>query len=131
MSKYEPLESYLKRQSRNVVELSFSEIERIIGAELPPSAYTHRAMWSNNPVGHVMTQAWLAAGFESENVDMDDRTIVFRRTAQAKPMTAADRRRMGEQRLAALHGCLKGTVHIPEGVDITEPVALEWDAMRD
>ena len=37
----------------------------------------------------------------------------------------------GEELLARLMGCMRGTVHIPEGVDITEPIELKWDAMKD
>ena len=70
MSKYEPLTHFLEGSKRARVELSFADIERIIDTGLPPSSYKHRALWSNNPQNHVMTQAWLAAGYESEDVDM-------------------------------------------------------------
>jgi PHD/YefM family antitoxin component YafN of YafNO toxin-antitoxin module len=79
MSKYEALGEFLKRQSNQRVTMSFAEIERIIGAKLPPSARKHRPWWSNNPTNSAMTQIWLAAGYESEQVDMAARRLVFRR----------------------------------------------------
>lgn len=79
MSKYEALGDFLKRQPGERVSVSFAEIERIIGAKLPPSARKHRAWWSNNPTNSVMTTVWLAAGFESEQVDVAGRRLVFRR----------------------------------------------------
>src|ERR1700752_847802 len=77
--KYEPLTEFLRRQSRAVVRMSFDEIERVIGAKLPPSALHHRAWWCNNAQNNVMPKAWKDAGFESEDVDMKGRRVAFRR----------------------------------------------------
>ncbi len=38
MSKYDPLSGHLRRQRQDELELSFAEIERILGAMLPKSA---------------------------------------------------------------------------------------------
>ena len=129
MSKYEPLTHFLEDSKRSRVELSFADIERIIEAELPPSSYKHRALWSNNPQNHVMTQAWLAAGYESEDVDMNAQRVVFRRVRRSSDKAAPQP--TGKELFDELFGCMRGTVRIPEGVDITEPVELEWDAMKD
>lgn len=135
MSKYDPLTQFLRGSKRVIVELTFPEIEKIIDARLPGSATRHRAFWSNNPIGHAHAQAWLAAGYESENVDIDIGRVVFRRASNfktaAEELTPAQRKKIGEERWAQLFGCMKGTVTIPEGVDIMEPVELEWDAMKD
>src|SRR6266545_4844063 len=82
MGKYQALSEFLRRQPANEVRMSFAQIERVIGAKLPPSAQDHRAWWSNNPSNSVMTKAWLEAGFESEQVDMEGRKLVFRRAAK-------------------------------------------------
>ena len=79
MSKYSALGDYLKRQSRDAVPMTFGEIEKIIGAKLPASAQKHRPWWSNNADNSVMTKVWLDAGFQSEQVDMEERKLVFRR----------------------------------------------------
>jgi len=132
MSKYEPLTHFLEQTTDEIVELTFAQIERIIGEKLPQSSYRHRALWSNNPVGHVMTQAWLAAGYQSENVDMSRKRVTFRKSGEASPQRSAkELKALGEERWNQLFGCMKGTVTIPEGVDIMEPIELEWDAMKD
>src|SRR5688572_17698535 len=79
MSKYAALGDYLRRQPTAEVRLSFGDIERITGTTLPPSAFRHRPWWSNNTKNSVLTQVWIDAGFESEQVDMQGRTLVFRR----------------------------------------------------
>jgi hypothetical protein len=133
MSKYEPLTHFLQSSNEAVIELTFAEMERIIGEKLPASAYKHRALWSNNTVGHVMTQAWVAAGYLSESVDMARKRVTFRRTDErsAPKEGAKELKALGEERWKKLFGCMRGTVTIPEGVDIMEPVELEWDAMKD
>ena len=79
MTKYEPLARFLESQPGQEVSLTFEEIETIIGSKLPPSSHAYRALWSNNPQGHVMAQAWLKVGWESSEVDMEGRKLVFRR----------------------------------------------------
>ena len=79
MPKYEPLARYLKDLPGQEHPLSFEQVEEIIAGRLPPSAYKHRAWWSNNPRGHVMAQAWVSAGWESSDVDMEGRKLLFRR----------------------------------------------------
>ena len=83
MGKYENLGAFLQKQRAREVPLSFREIEKITGVKLPPKAQHHRAWWSNNPSNNVMTKVWLEAGFESAQVDMEARKLVFRRVAKA------------------------------------------------
>ena len=47
--KYSPLENYLRDLPANQKEaaLSFEQIERIINAKLPPSAYEYQQWWEN------------------------------------------------------------------------------------
>lgn len=85
MSKYAPLTAALNRQKNTQWQVSFSDIESIIGARLPDSAYRYRAWWSNNPTNSVMTKAWLKAGWVSSDVDMAGRTLTFRKSAQTPP----------------------------------------------
>jgi hypothetical protein len=121
MSKYDPLREYLEKQSKPLISMSFDEIERIIRDKLPPAAMHHRAWWSNNANNNVMTKAWRAAGFKSEQVDMEAGTLVFRR----------DRPRFSEGSLVppGLHpliGWMKGTLTVADGVELTEPADPEW-----
>lgn len=128
MTKYEPLERYLRESRRTEVPLSFSEIEAIIGAKLPPAAHVHRAWWSNNPSNNVMTKSWLAAGFVSERVDIGGEKLVFRRRAAERGFAEAPGARTGL--LRRLRARLGGTVTVAPGVDLTAPTGEAWDAER-
>jgi hypothetical protein len=112
--------------------MSFSEIERVIGSDLPNAAHTHRAWWSNNPSNNVMTKSWLAAGFITERVDMGSQKLIFRRQGAAPSPVSRKTSRGTPARgvLDALRARLAGTVTIPEGVDITAPTGEIWDAER-
>ena len=125
--KYEPLTEFLRRQSDAVVRMSFDEIERVIGAKLPPSATHHRAWWSNNAQNNVMTKAWRDAGFESEDVDMKRRRVAFRRVrSEASRNIGAPSVDVTTEARHPLVGWLKGTLTIAEGVDLTQPADPEW-----
>ena len=88
MSKYAALGEYLKRQRGDLVPMTFAEIERVTGSKLPASAHKHRAVVEQQPDNSVMTKVWIDAGFESEQVDMQARKLVFRRVR--KPKAAGD-----------------------------------------
>ena len=136
MGKYEPLGQFLRNQRTSEVPLTFREIERITGLKLPPKAQHHRAWWSNNPNNNVMTKVWLDAGFESAQVDMEGRKLVFRRVAKAsepasgfaesaqKPYATKDGRHPAR-------GALKGMIRVAPGVDLTEPAFPEWADLLD
>lgn len=74
-SKYEALEIYLHDQAaiRAQVTMSFKEIEAVIGAPLPRSAFTYREWWSNQKEysSRPQAKAWLAAGYEVDSVVRD------------------------------------------------------------
>ncbi len=125
MGKYEPLTEFLREQRAERVAMTFKAIESVIGAKLPPRAVWYRSFWSNNASNNVLTKAWLDAGFESEQVDMEEGRLVFRRAACAPssehappPATRAGRH--------PLIGAMKGTVWIAPGTDLTEPAMPEW-----
>jgi hypothetical protein len=120
MSKYEPLGDYLKKQDKERVPITFAEIEKIIGQKLPASA-KYRAWWSNNDFNSVMTKVWLNAGYESEQVDMDKRKLVFKRVRAAKAGEDAE-----EKPFHPAWGAMKGLIRIMPGVDITQPADPEW-----
>lgn len=51
--------------------LSFDEIERIIGAELPESAMRYQAWWANQSgASHSHAAAWQAAGYRVTSVTL-------------------------------------------------------------
>jgi len=128
MGKYEPLTEFLSKQPLDEVRMSFEQIERIIGSKLPSSAQHHRAWWSNNPNNSVMTRAWLDAGFRSEQVDMADHKLVFRRAEHGQPAGAGPQPEQGgaAPKQHPLIGCMKGTIWIAPGTDLTQPACPEW-----
>jgi hypothetical protein len=81
MSKYNPLQDFLKPLALHLTEvtLSLDQIEDILGFDLPPSAYTYRAWWSNpsSPDQHTHAQAWLAAGWKIDRVNQDEEWVRF------------------------------------------------------
>lgn len=126
-SKYRPLTQHLRGQRANRVPMSFAEIERALGTKLPPSASAHRAWWSNNPNNNVMTKAWLAAGFETEQVDLAGRKLVFKRVAQTPSSANFAESPQSDFSVApklGLFGWLRGTV-VSTG-DLTEPADPDW-----
>jgi len=127
MSKYDALGNYLKRQGRERVPMTFAEVEKIIGAKLPASAREHRPWWGNNASNHVNAKAWLDAGFESEQVDMRGRKLVFRRVRKTKPFAQSG----DENPFHPLYGCMKGLVRIMPGADLTEPADPDWAVRLD
>lgn len=133
MGKYTPLGDYLRRQSLSDVPMTFSQIEQVIGTELPPSSRVHRAWWSNNPSNSVMTKEWLDAGFESEQVDMEERKLVFRRVGAPPSGTSGGAQAVssslndaGSSPRHPLIGWMKGTITIAPGVDLTAPADPHW-----
>ena len=84
MGKYDPLRDYLAAQPGTVTEitLSFREVSQILGFPLPPSAYQHRAWWSNSSAGgqHPYAQAWLAVGWETRIPYFNSQRVTFERT---------------------------------------------------
>ena len=127
MSKYEPLTDFLRKQRADRIAMTFAEIERVIGTKLPRSAIWYRAWWSNNASNSVMTKAWLDAGFQSEQVDMDGKKLVFCRTGSVKSgKDGSEARRQNAPPARSLYGWLEGTVRIAPGVDLTEPADPDW-----
>jgi hypothetical protein len=123
MGKYSRLGEFLRSQRTKEVPMTFAEIERVIGDKLPPNSPQYPAWWSNNPSNNVMTKVWLAAGFRTEQVDVKTRKVVFRRIEQGATEAVGPRTKLGQHPII---GALKGSVHIPEGVDLTEPADPDW-----
>lgn len=65
--KYAPLTEYLSKISSNKIILTLSEIEKIIGDRLPPSAYKYEVWWANNDETHPHRLGWINADFEVAN----------------------------------------------------------------
>lgn len=80
VSKYGPLREYLRGQNSPLLELTFIEIEQIIGHPLPPSAYVPR-WWisgTNCRRNPLWQEAWRGAGYDAAMVPRSER-VQFRR----------------------------------------------------
>ena len=134
MSKYEPLAKFLQENRTSEIPMTFAEIEKVIGFNLPEKASGIRAWWSNNSSNNVMTKAWLSAGYMTERVDMDSRRLVFRRMIDSPRPTSTSSTPPPSGRsigfLDRIRRELGGTVTIMPGVDLTEPTGEIWDAER-
>jgi hypothetical protein len=124
MSKYEPLQKHLEQASLAQVPMTFAEIEAILGFSLPPSSRRYRAWWSNNALNSAITDAWLRAGYHSEQVDMQRRRLVFRRTEPR--VVGTSMRAAPKPERHPLLGCMKGTVTEAPGFDPTAPADPDW-----
>ncbi len=78
---YALLAARLKQQIPAVTSLplTFQEIERILGKELPRSAYEYRAWWANDS-SKPQSAAWLEEGWRTVAVNMNARRLTFVRT---------------------------------------------------
>lgn len=76
--KYRKLTDYLVAKEAcgvNEIRLSFSEIENILGFELPDSK-KHKAFWANTE-SHPIALAWLCTSFKTVESDVDSEVIVW------------------------------------------------------
>ena len=76
--KYDSLKDYLSRHHPAEISLSFSEIEKIIGRSLPPSARKYPEWWSNTPVPGRHSAAWLSNGWMADEVNLTAGHVKFR-----------------------------------------------------
>lgn len=59
---YEPLTRYLKGRSEPVIELTLTELDRLVEGGLPGSARRYQAWWANSRVSQRHSTYWLDAG---------------------------------------------------------------------
>jgi thiamine kinase-like enzyme len=148
MSKYEGLTNFLKRQSGEEIRMTFDEVSQHIEARLPKSAVLYRMWWSNNTSNHVHAKAWVDAGFQTEQVDMNAKKLVFRRLKRTHQSSSGNASRglseshrmfkveKSPETQSGLHpmiGAMKGTFTIEPGWDLAKPALdpeelAEWDA---
>lgn len=80
MGRYSGLAKHLSHRPDAVWEASFADVERVIGAPLPPSAYRHPAWWANQSgPGHSQTEGWKSVGWRTAQVDIAGRRVRFER----------------------------------------------------
>ena len=77
--KYAPLYRCLSIKTGSRWQVSFAELEMILGFDLPDSARLYRPWWSNQKrnAGHSHALAWQAAGWKTQEVDLEAEVLVF------------------------------------------------------
>jgi hypothetical protein len=128
MGKYTPLKEFLLEQGKERVPMTFAEIEKVLDASLPASK-RYPAWWSNNEFNNTMTSEWIAAGYQTESVDVEGEKLVFRKVVkQASPKGGNDgRKHAGETQVRLpFFGFMKGKMTIEPGYDITKPIDVAW-----
>lgn len=119
MAKYQPLTKHLAARGDARIVMSFAEMERLLGFNLPKSAREYRPWWANSAHGHVQSRAWLDAGYQSEEVDLAAERLVFAKLNAVGPTPKSRGRH-------PLIGSMRGTIVIMPGTDLTEPTAPDW-----
>lgn len=67
-SRYAALSEFLSGFSGDATELSFAEVEEVLGAPLPVSARRHRAYWSNSGET-IQGRSWTSVGWKVGELD--------------------------------------------------------------
>ena len=157
MSKYGPLAHHLARSGKSSLTLRFAQIEDILGFRLPRSARLYPAWWSNSAGSHVQAGAWIAEGYQTEQVDLAAERLVFTRHLMSKvaerPEGFAEMKQAafkqtdrddqpavvdetveGSGKKAGRHpafGALKGMITLLPDVDYAEPADPEWGKVHE
>jgi hypothetical protein len=84
--RYAALSDFFSACFEGSVQLPFSQIERIIGGSLPPSARRHRSYWGNDE-SHSHARAWLSNGYRA-SVSMADESATFELSTQVMAMNS-------------------------------------------
>lgn len=86
--KYHTLQEHLFSLEGTAWEVTFNEIEAIIGAALPDSARKHQAWWANQGSGH--SQYWQRAGWQTAKVDVENERLTFIRKQDRRHLVGGD-----------------------------------------
>lgn len=82
---FTPLTAFLERANRETIELTFDELEGVLGSPLSKSARTDRAWWANSGRAHATT--WTSGGYRVERPDLARGIVRFVRPRGARNET--------------------------------------------
>lgn len=82
-SKYGGLTAHLKFRGAftKLVKLPFARIDGLIGNNLPMNAYRDESWWNNSP-SNTHARAWLDAGWEVKEVNLQEGYVVFKKVRE-------------------------------------------------
>ncbi|MCX8178015.1 MAG: FYVE zinc finger domain-containing protein [Candidatus Bathyarchaeota archaeon] len=86
INKYDRLKNYLKFRSAftDTVKLTLTQIDGIIGDNLPIEAYRQEEWWQNDS-SKAHAKAWLQAGWKTAEINLKEKYVIFQKTE--KPLT--------------------------------------------
>jgi len=82
VGRYAPLESYLRDlpEGQREITLGFGQIEKILKAKLPASAYEDHRWWlKETEANHVSARSWTKAGWKVESVEVKKKRVKLTR----------------------------------------------------
>ena len=75
-NKYKPLAEYLFRNGEKKIELTYKEIENILGFALPSTAYNYpQSFWANTET-HSYSSAWLKVDYRART-NIAEKKVIF------------------------------------------------------
>lgn len=77
--KYRPLWRHLKESNEQSLQMTFAEIERVLGFPLPPSSRKHLPHWYGY-AGSAVARAIADAGWKATRVDLNAQRVTFVRS---------------------------------------------------
>ncbi|MDR3291439.1 MAG: hypothetical protein LBT10_04735 [Methanobrevibacter sp.] len=77
--KYKKLYDYFLNSYKDTETLTFTDIEEIIGGELPNSAYKHGAWWGNENDHKRHSASWIQAGWKVIEKNLENKEIIFKK----------------------------------------------------
>jgi hypothetical protein len=94
--KYQALTNFLLDLKPDVatMSISFEDLERLLGMELPPSAKKYQAWWTNSKKSQPQAGARIDAGWAVQKVDFEQKKVIFEHVVNRKstdPMQAEDK----------------------------------------
>jgi hypothetical protein len=110
LSKYQPLADHLVVLAVDEARFSFSDIERLIGSALPPSALKYHTWWANSDRGkNGWSNLWKRAGWVRDAYSLSEQWVTFQRAVHYEPESDGaregyelDRRILASARNAAI-----------------------------
>ncbi|MES1159031.1 MAG: hypothetical protein ABUL42_03970 [Terricaulis silvestris] len=137
--KYDALNAYFAAQKSPRLSLSFDDVEKAARITLPASAFRYEAWWANDRTSHVQAQAWLDAGYRTESVDLQKKTVSFVRAAPSRSGVQEKNDLIFAHDASGRHpllGAMRDTFTIEPGHDLAgssleSHEQAEWDASLD
>ncbi len=127
MSKYAPLTDHLNQHQGERWRARFSEIERVLGFQLPKSARHYPAWWANDARQGRQCMAWISVGWITQELDLGSEAVTFRRTGrvhQAMPASPQRKIARSERSIAPSADALSLKTTPVSSLDVR--IKMEW-----